>query len=72
MNGWIGVDLDGTLARYDGWVGITHISDPVPAMQDRVVRWLDQGIDVRISGQKGKSRCGAGPVGVGREEVRRS
>lgn len=24
-SGWIGVDLDGTLAGYDGWVGPEHI-----------------------------------------------
>ncbi len=48
MNGWIGVDLDGTLARYDGWVGVMHVGDPVPAMLDRVQRWLEQGLDVRI------------------------
>ena len=48
MDGWIGVDLDGTLARYDGWVGVTYIGDPVPAMRDRVIRWLEQGVDVRI------------------------
>lgn len=48
MAGWIGVDLDGTLARYDGWVGVTHVGEPVPAMLDRVRRWLAQGRDVRI------------------------
>lgn len=46
--GWIGVDLDGTLARYDGWQGIEHIGEPVPAMVERVKAWLDQGIEVRI------------------------
>ena len=46
--GWIGVDLDGTLARYDGWKGAGHVGAPVPAMVDRVKRWLDQGKDVRI------------------------
>ena len=25
MKGWIGVDLDGTLAQYDHWRGIEHI-----------------------------------------------
>ena len=30
MSGWIGVDLDGTLARYDGWRGIDHIGEPMP------------------------------------------
>lgn len=48
MKGWIGVDLDGTLAMYEGWVGVSHIGDPVPAMLERVLRWLEQGHDVRI------------------------
>ena len=46
--GWIGVDLDGTLAEYDGWVGPQHIGKPVPLMVDRVKRMLDYGEDVRI------------------------
>lgn len=48
MNGWIGVDLDGTLARYDGWVGPEHIGEPVPLMVNRVKKWLAEGKDVRI------------------------
>lgn len=46
--GWIGVDLDGTLAHYDGWQGIAHVGEPVPAMQARVKAWLAAGVDVRI------------------------
>lgn len=46
--GWIGVDLDGTLAHYDHWRGIDHIGAPIPAMQERVKRWLAEGRDVRI------------------------
>jgi hypothetical protein len=46
--GWIGVDLDGTLAKYDGWVGPEHIGEPVPAMLDRVNEWLDDGWVVKI------------------------
>lgn len=46
--GWIGVDLDGTLAKYTGWQGDQHIGDPVPAMITRVKRWLSQGRQVRI------------------------
>lgn len=46
--GWIGVDLDGTLARYDKWMGADHIGAPVPAMLDRVKQWLAEGKDVRI------------------------
>ena len=48
FKGWIGVDLDGTLARYDGWKGNEHIGDPVPAMLDRVKNWLKSGQNVKI------------------------
>ena len=47
-NEWIGVDLDGTLAYYDQWRGALHIGEPIPAMLERVRRWLDEGKDVRI------------------------
>lgn len=46
--GWIGVDLDGTLAHYDGWKGADHIGAPVPAMVERVKAWLANGREVRI------------------------
>lgn len=46
--GWIGVDLDGTLAQYDRWRGPDHIGAPVPQMLERVKRWLAEGRDVRI------------------------
>ena len=36
-SGTIAVDLDGTLARYDGWKGIDHIGDPIPLMVSRVM-----------------------------------
>lgn len=29
---WVGFDLDGTLAKYEGWKGVEHIGEPVPAM----------------------------------------
>lgn len=45
--GWIGVDLDGTLAHYDGWNG-GAIGEPVPAMLRRVEDWLAMGRDVRV------------------------
>lgn len=46
--GWIGVDLDGTLAEYDHWVGAMHIGAPVPLMVQRVKDWLEQGAKVKI------------------------
>jgi hypothetical protein len=48
MNGWIAVDLDGTLACYEGWVSEEHIGEPVPVMAKRVRKWLEEGKDVRI------------------------
>lgn len=48
QRGWIGVDLDGTLAVYDGWQGTLHIGEPVPAMLARVKEWLAEGREVRI------------------------
>lgn len=47
-NGWIGVDLDGTIAFYDHWRGPHHIGEPIPAMLDRVKNWVAEGRDVRI------------------------
>jgi hypothetical protein len=46
--GWIGVDLDGTLAHYEGWVGPEHIGEPIPMMMQRVKRWLREGREVKI------------------------
>ena len=46
--GWIGVDLDGTLAEYHGWQGPEHIGEPVPSMVERVKQWLSEGREVRI------------------------
>jgi hypothetical protein len=47
-NGWIGVDLDGTLAHYDGWKGADHIGEPIAPMVERVKRWLSEGHEVRV------------------------
>lgn len=41
MSGWIGVDLDGTLAHYDRWRGTDHIGIPIRKMRRRVVGWLN-------------------------------
>lgn len=47
-NGWIGVDLDGTLAHYEGWKGVDYIGPPVDLMVVRVKRWLSEGRKVKI------------------------
>jgi hypothetical protein len=47
--GWIGVDFDGTLARYEGWAtNGTDLGTPIPLMLERVKRWLAQGVQVKI------------------------
>ena len=48
MSGWIGVDLDGTLAHYDGWRGVDHVGPPIAPMVARVKEWLAAGTEVRI------------------------
>ena len=47
-NKHIAVDLDGTLAWYDGFKGSTLIGPPVPLMVDRVKAWLNEGFRVTI------------------------
>lgn len=46
--GWIGVDLDGTMAHYDGFKGDDHVGEPIQPMIDRVKQWIAAGKDVRI------------------------
>lgn len=49
------VDLDGTLANYDGWKGEHHIGEPVPKMLDNVKTWLEQGDRVVIFTARAKT-----------------
>lgn len=47
--GWIGVDFDGTLAYYErGMFGKGDLGEPIPAMLERVDRWLRKGQTVKI------------------------
>jgi hypothetical protein len=46
--GWIGVDLDGSLAEYHGWRDDGGIGAPVAKMMTRVQAWLAAGIEVKI------------------------
>jgi len=47
-SGWIGVDLDGTLAHYEGWPKDGGVGEPIPLMLDRVKKWLEEGQTVKI------------------------
>lgn len=57
---WIGFDLDGTLAKYDGWKGIDHIGKPVESMVllARLFHWLGKKIKIltaRVAPRKGEN-----------------
>ena len=45
--GWIGVDLDSTLAEYHGWDD-GKIGKAIPKMLERVKKWIADGQEVRI------------------------
>jgi len=46
---WVGVDLDGTLAEYDGeWKGKDHIGEPIPLMMDVIKEHIANGETVKI------------------------
>jgi len=47
-DGWVGIDLDGTLAVYDKWRGADHIGRPVHKMVRRVIQWHREGKKVKI------------------------
>ena len=47
VSGWIGVDLDGTLAKYEGW-GDGSIGEPVGEMLFRVRKWVADGVTVKV------------------------
>ena len=71
--GWIGVDLDGTIAEYHGWVNTFHIGKPIPKMLTRVKQWLSEGKEVRIftarvDGGGAASKMGSDPEVVKRYE----
>ena len=46
--GWIGVDLDGTLAEYDQWRGLDHIGEPIPKMVEHVKGLIAKGHTIKI------------------------
>ena len=45
---WIGVDLDGTLAHYEGFGDGKSIGEPISRMLLRVKAWLNKGKKVKI------------------------
>ena len=61
---WIGFDLDGTLAKYDGWKGIENIGEPVKPMVDLIKKLHDEGKVVKIlTARVAPRELGDGTVG---------
>jgi hydroxymethylpyrimidine pyrophosphatase-like HAD family hydrolase len=52
-DGWIGFDLDGTLAEYHGWQ--EHIGLPIPDVVSYAKELMSRGLDVRIFTARGFS-----------------
>jgi len=48
ISGWLGVDLDGTLAKYGGAWGNGEIGEPIPLMVEKVKEKLEEGVKVKI------------------------
>ena len=51
----IAVDLDGTLAHYDGYKGPQDIGEPIPPMMRRVRQWRKEGQEVIIFTARSKN-----------------
>lgn len=61
-SGWIGVDLDGTLADDTVWKGLGYIGKPIPAMKQRVLDWIAAGYDIKIVTARASEANGIPPV----------
>lgn len=68
--GWIGVDFDGTLARYRSWEEDGNsLGAPLAPMVERVKRWLKQGIEVRIVTARAASNSKNREQDIGRVQL---
>lgn len=45
---WTGVDLDGTLAKWNGWKGVEHIGEPIERTKQMILKLLAAGKKVKI------------------------
>lgn len=56
----VAFDLDGTLARYDGWRGLEHIGEPLEGAVDAVNKLIERGYDVAIYTTRTNRKVNAG------------
>jgi len=52
----IALDLDGTLAYYDGWKGDDHIGEPISRMVNKLYGWIEKGYKVTLFTARVSSR----------------
>jgi hypothetical protein len=62
INESIGVDLDGTLAEYNGFKGLNIIGKPVKKMKDFVLDLIDSGEEVKIFTARAHDPKGIPPI----------
>lgn len=67
----VAVDLDGTLALYDGYRGPAAIGAPIRGMVDRVRGWLDEGREVKVFTARVSSSNPPEEVEAARAAIRR-
>ena len=60
--GWYGFDLDGTLAKYDGWKGIDNIGDPVWPMVNLMKDMHKEGKVVKVMTARVAPKAGPAEV----------
>lgn len=48
IEGWVGFDFDGTLAKYDRWRGDEHLGKPIDLMVRRVQNYIERGYTCRV------------------------
>lgn len=66
---WIGFDLDGTLAEYNGWKGIDHIGKPIQRMCELVKKFHSDGRAVKILTARVAPRKGDGTPAEARQHI---
>lgn len=61
--------MDGTLAKYTSWQGISHIGEPIIPMVNHVKKWLSNGTRVKIMTARVSSKVPAIEREVARKAI---
>lgn len=64
-DGWVGFDLDGTLAVYEQWQGPENIGEPIPEIMSKLKSMLQDGQQIKIF----TARVSDDPDGVARDAI---